>query len=237
MKSLPKSQPGFPKLLVIIRHGQSVYNEERELVDRNILKTYSGNVKDTRNPDLPLSNLGKQQAENAARFLQKEYKNFDYIFYSPFVRAKETAEIILRKFAGAEFRVEERIREKEFGVVSGLTPEEFKSNYPSEYERKTREGKYYYRPIGGESFPDLNLRTWSFATTIVREYSGKKILIVCHSTVILSFRRLFEKLTEQELLEIDRSDDIRNCAIVSYRLNTKLKPKPKLQLEYYNKTG
>jgi hypothetical protein len=42
---------------------------------------------------------------------------------------------------------------------------------------------------------------------------------VCHSVIVLSFRRLLERLTEQALLEIDSDpdQDVRNCSITWYR--------------------
>ena len=46
-----------------------------------------------------------------------------------------------------------------------------------------------------------------------------------------------EKLSESELLKINKEDDLKNCAIISYKYNPDLKPKPKMQLEIYNKTA
>lgn len=234
-KIQPKIVQKWPHYLVLVRHGQSIYNEERELVNRGVLKTYSTNVKGVRNADIPLSSRGQKQAEKTALYLKKKYQNFDLIFASPFKRAYDTARIISRQFSQTKFIIEERIREKEFGIADGLTPEELKTIFPYEYKRKQKEKKYYYRPIGGESYPDINLRLWSFLNTLVREHSQKNILVVSHSAMMLGFRKLLEKLSEKELLKIDREDDIKNCAIISYCFDPKLKPKPKLRLDLYNK--
>lgn len=142
----------------MVRHGSSVYNEERELINRGILKKYTKNVKDVRNADIPLTKTGQEQARKTAEFLKKEYGSFDIIVVSPFRRALETGEIIAKKFPKAKFVIEERIREKEFGILDGVTPTEVKKLFPYEYERRLKEKKYYYRPIGGESYPDINLR-------------------------------------------------------------------------------
>ena len=61
------------------------------------------------------------------------------------------------------------------------------------------------------------------------------ILIVSHSAIMLSFRKLLEKLDEKSLLKIDKEDDIKNCAIISYIFDPTMKPKPKLKLDTYNK--
>lgn len=228
-------QQKWPNRLVIVRHGLSIYNEERELINRGVLKTYTGNVKDVRNTDIHLSAIGKKQAVKTGIGLKKDYKNFDLIFVSPFIRAYETAKTIAHHFPKARFIIEERVREKEFGIADGLTPDEIKEQFPYEFNRRLKEKKYYYRPIGGESYPDVNLRVWSFLSSMVREYSGKDILVVCHSAVMLSFRKLMEKFTEEELLKIDREDDLKNCAVIAYQFNPNLKPKPKMVLKVYNK--
>ena len=225
----------WPDNLVLVRHGQSIYNEERELINRGVLKTYTKNIKNVRNADIFLSKKGREQAAKTAEFLKNHYKNFDIIFASPFERALETAKIIAKKFPKSRFIIEERIREKEFGIADGLTADEIKKIFPYEWERRQKEKKYYYRPIGGESYPDINLRLWSFLSSIVREYPKTNLLVVSHSAVILGFRKLLEKFTEKELLEIDRKDELKNCGIIDYYFDHGMKPKPKLHLGTYNK--
>lgn len=227
----------WPNRLVLVRHGPSLYNEERELINRGVLKTYSKRMKGLRNADIPLSKKGREQAQKTGRYLKKIHKHFDVIFASPFVRAYETARIIMKNFHRAPVLIDERIREKEFGIADSLTPEELKTLFPFEAARKLKEKKYYYRPIGGESYPDVNLRVWAFLNMIVREYPKTNVLVVSHSAVMLGFRKVLEKLREQELLSIDEEDELKNCAIISYGFDPDLKPKPKMQLEYYNKVA
>ena len=45
----------WPNNLVLVRHGLSIYNEERELINRGVLKTYSSKIKSLRNADIPFS--------------------------------------------------------------------------------------------------------------------------------------------------------------------------------------
>jgi len=224
----------WPNNLVLVRHGLSIYNEERELINRGVLTTYSSKIKGLRNADIPLSAKGKNQAQKTGIFLAKKYGNFDTVFVSPFKRALDTAGLIVTNMPKAKLTIEERIREKEFGIADGLTPEEIKTIFPYEYSRKLKEKKYYYRSAGGESYPDVNLRIWSFLNTLIREHSKTNILVVSHSAVMLCFRKLLEKLTEKQVLDINQNDDVQNCAIISYRFNPNLKPKPKMQLDIYN---
>lgn len=225
----------WPENLALVRHGLSIYNEERELINRGVLQTYSSKIKSLRNADIPLSAKGKYQAQKTGIFLKKKFGHFDAIFASPFKRALDTAKLISKSFGGSAIIIDERIREKEFGISDGLTQEEIKTIFPYEYSRKLKEKKYYYRPIGGESYPDVNLRLWAFLNTLVREYPKKNILVVSHSAVMLCFRKLLEKMTEKQVLDVNQNDDVKNCAIISYRFDPNLKPKPKLKLDIYNK--
>ena len=190
-----------------------------------------------RDADYPLSATGIEQTRKTARFLKDNGYNFDVIFTSPFERALNTVKIIAEQFPSAKLIIEERIREKEFGIADGLTSDELKKYFPHEYARKQKEKKYYYRPPGGESYPDVNLRLWSFLNTLVREYSQTNVLVVSHSAVMLCFRKLLEKFNEVDLLRIDKEDELKNCALISYRYDPELKPKPKLKLEFYNKVA
>ncbi|OGN05740.1 MAG: hypothetical protein A2831_03680 [Candidatus Yanofskybacteria bacterium RIFCSPHIGHO2_01_FULL_44_17] len=225
----------WPNNLVLVRHGLSVYNEERELINRGVLKTYSSKIKSLRNADIPLSPKGKAQAKKTGIFLAKKYGHFDIVFASPFKRASDTARLISQSLPKTRLVTEERIREKEFGISDGMTQEEIKEIFPYEYSRKLKEKKYYYRPIGGESYPDVNLRIWAFLSSLVREYPKTNILVVSHSAVMLCFRKVLEKLTEKQVMDINQNDDVQNCAIISYKFDPKLKPKPKMKLDIYNK--
>lgn len=130
--------------------------------------------------------------------------------------------------------MEERIREIEFGILDGLTSEGIQARFPEEYERRNREGKYWYRPPEGESRPDVAIRVHSFLGTLTRDYRNKSVLVVCHSVVVLVFRRLLERWNEDEYLKIDREQDVLNCSITAYRYHPN---KGKLILDCYNKVS
>jgi broad specificity phosphatase PhoE len=130
--------------------------------------------------------------------------------------------------------MEERIREIEFGILDGLTSEGIQARFPEEYERRKREGKYWYRPPGGESRPDVAIRVHSFLGTLTRDYRNKSVLVVCHSVVVLVFRRLLERWSEDEYVKIDRDQDVLNCSITAYRYDPN---KGKLILDCYNKVS
>jgi len=135
-----------------------------------------------------------------------------------------------------EVVLDERIREKEFGILDGLTKEGIKMLHPHEKERKELNGKYYYRPPGGESYPDVNLRVHDFIGMMLRECGSENVLVVCHSVVVLSFRRLLERLTEKDVLGVDadKEREPKNCSITWYTFDASHGPPGKLRLKEYN---
>jgi broad specificity phosphatase PhoE len=209
--------PKWPACLVVMRHALSEANLRREYLD----KQESGEIHvglAMRDADVPLTPVGRDQARRAGRFLNR-YGPFDVLFVSPYRRTRETADLVLEGLeAGPRLIVEERVREKEFGVLEGYTKHGFRSRFPEEWERRAKIGKYYYRPPGGESFPDVDLRLHSFLGTLVREHAGRRVLVITHSVVVLLFRRLLERMDEQEVLALDRQDEVRNASLLVYEL-------------------
>jgi broad specificity phosphatase PhoE len=127
---------------------------------------------------------------------------------------------------------EERIREIEFGILDGITTDGIKWKYPEEFSRRKRVGKYWYRPPGGESRPDVALRVHSFLGALTRDYREKKVLVVCHSVVVLIFRRLLERWGENKYMKTETEDDVRNCSVTIYEYQP---AKKKLILKSFNK--
>jgi probable phosphoglycerate mutase len=146
------------------------------------------------------------------------------VLVSPYRRAVQTAQVICEA-AGIEvsradgsYVVDERLREKEFGVLTGLTRAGIASLHPNEYELRMLFGKFYHRPPGGESCCDVIMRLRSVLGTVTREHAaGDRVLIVCHSVVVNCFRYLLERMTEEEIMEEDRVNEVLNCSITSYR--------------------
>ena len=90
------------------------------------------------------------------------------------------------------------------------------SQHPEQATFRKSLGKFYHRAPGGESWCDVILRLRSVADMLRLEYSGQRILIVCHTVVVLCFRYVLEKLTEEEILRIDHEHNVANCSITSY---------------------
>lgn len=219
--------------LVIVRHGESERNVGKALAQAAGALEYGGDIRDV---DVTLTLRGERQAEATGKYLDKRFA-FDRIFVSPYLRTVRTAELIARNLRDApRLTYEERVREKEFGILDGLTRAGIAKKHPDELKRRQRDGKYYYRPPGGESYPDVALRIHSFLGTLARDCRKQTVLVVCHSVVVLTFRRLLERLTEKELLAIDRdpAHEVRNCSITWYEFDPSSGERGRLVLREFN---
>ncbi|HEY3634510.1 MAG TPA: histidine phosphatase family protein [Caldimonas sp.] len=108
---------------------------------------------------------------------------------------------------------DERLREKEFGILDRLTPLGIRAEYPELAEQRRHVGKFYFRPPGGESWCDVILRLRSFLDMLTRECRGDRVLVVAHQGIVNCMRYLLERLDERQILAIDRLGDVPNCGI------------------------
>ena len=209
----------WPERLWLVRHGQSQGNVARDAADEAGLHEIDIEMRDV---DVPLSQLGMQQAEAAGRWFASlpAQERPEIILSSPYIRARQTAEIICKQGAlsGGEAKsiIDERLREREFGIFDRLTTLGIRQKFPEEAAHRTRLGKFYHRPPGGESWADVILRLRSMLNTINLHYCDRRVLVVCHQVVVLCFRYILEELDEKAILAIDRQADILNCGIAAY---------------------
>ncbi len=225
-----EDDPQWPAELLLIRHGQSAGNVARDLALAQGLSTIAIEPRDC---DVPLSDLGCRQSEALGDWLKDNSPAPNVVFASPYVRARQTASIALRaaQWDGVRIRIDERLREKEFGILDRLTRTGIEQRYPDQAQMRRRLGKFYYRPPGGESWTDVILRLRSLLDTLSREYRGERVAIVSHQVIVLCFRYLLENMTEEQILSVDAAADVANCSITAYRAH---RTHPGLQLETYN---
>jgi broad specificity phosphatase PhoE len=209
----------WPQRLWLVRHGQSQGNVARDAADEAGAHEIDIDLRDV---DVPLSALGEEQARAAGRWFAALPRNEgpELILSSPYVRAKQTAAIICGQgaLAGGPARtiIDERLREREFGIFDRLTTAGIRHKFPEEAAHRRRLGKFYHRPPGGESWADVILRLRSMLNTINLHYCDRRVLVVCHQVVVLCFRYILEELDEQTILNIDRQAEVLNCGIAAY---------------------
>ncbi|HEU5286201.1 MAG TPA: histidine phosphatase family protein [Sphingomicrobium sp.] len=209
----------WPERLWLVRHGQSQGNVAREAAHEAGLAVIDIEMRDV---DVPLSELGFRQAEAAGRWFASlpPSERPEVILSSPYVRARQTAEAICKAgaLAGGPARtiVDERLREREFGVFDRLTTIGIREKFPEEAAHRRRLGKFYHRAPGGESWADVILRLRSMLNTINLHYNDRRVLVVCHQVVVLCMRYILEELDEAQILAIDKQADVLNCGICAY---------------------
>ncbi len=226
----------WPQEIWLVRHGQSAGN-----VARDAAEAAAGHLIDIaeRDVDVPLSPLGVAQSHALGGWLRSlpEDSRPNVVLHSPYVRAADTARILIEEMGMprmASIRSDERLREKEFGILDRLTTAGISHKYPELYDQRQHVGKFYFRPPGGESWCDVILRLRSVIDTITREYPRERVLIVGHQVIVNCFRYLLERLDEATILAFDRAGDVPNCSVTSYAFDPSLGKHGKLALQLTN---
>jgi broad specificity phosphatase PhoE len=228
----------WPQKLWIVRHGESSGNVARDAADK---ARHSRIDIAERDVDVPLSDLGVQQSEALGHWFadQSESERPNVIIASPYKRAVQTARIVAARIRSdaaedPDIICDERLREKEFGILDRLTRHGIEELHPEQAEFRRVLGKFYHRPPAGESWCDVILRLRSALDTISLHHSEKHVLIVAHQVVVLCMRYIFEELDEEQILKIDKEGDVANCGVTEYAFSANGASSGHLQLKRYN---
>jgi broad specificity phosphatase PhoE len=215
-------QQSWPEQIWIVRHGESAGNVARNAA----MAAGVGRIEIAeRDVDVPLSPLGERQSEAVGHWFSRKpaHERPEIVLTSPYRRAQRTAELIQEACGlvahAPDFVVDERLREKEFGILDRLTSSGIREFHPEQAEFRRILGKFYHRPPAGESWCDVILRLRSALDTISLHYDGRRVLIVAHQVVVLCLRYLLEDLTEEQILAIDAQGDVANCSVTEYRFD------------------
>lgn len=213
------SRRSEPSSLWLIRHGESAGNVARHLAYEKRAAVID--VAD-RDMDVPLSELGRRQATALGTWLRElpERELPSVVLSSPYVRAAETARIALAEcggpVAGLRVVLDERLRDRDFGILDRLTGRGIAERHPEQAELRSRFGKFYHRPPGGEAWTDVLLRLRSVYASICVDHPGENVMIFAHDIVVTCFRYLFDGLSEAQVLELSNTVEIANCSVTSY---------------------
>ena len=151
--------------LYLVRHGQS---------DGNAEGRFGGHG------PTPLSPLGLRQAENTAKLLAKEGVNA--IYSSDLHRALQTAEP-LAQLTGIPIIPSPAFRERNVGVLEGLTFDESKQTFPKDYYALVNRNVHHVI-TEGESYRHLLRRSTTQLWEILRDHMGGRIAIYSHTGAI-----------------------------------------------------
>lgn len=177
----------------MVRHGRSTANV---LYERAVETGDAGLVVEGGDAEVPLAREGVRQAEALGRWLAglAPEEQPGLVVASPYIRARQTW-AVMADVAGAagcpvpEALVDERIRDREMGVLELMPPPAVLAAAPEEAARRARLGEWFYRPPGGESLADVTLRVRDFLSELRDGAAGRHVLVVAHDGVVLAVRR------------------------------------------------
>ncbi len=172
----------------IIRHGITPLNKEKKV---------NGEI------DEPLATEGIEQAK---QIISQIPKSVAYIYSSPLLRARQTAEIISSRLNLPITFVNE-LTEIKMGSLAGKSWEEMEDGM--ELKKKHRSVRFDYTPYGGESLEQVKNRIVSFFKKINNKHSDEETLLITHGGIIRMVNFLdrgeavYETTKHTSLLTID----------------------------------
>jgi broad specificity phosphatase PhoE len=248
---------------MLVRHGLSVYNtrkrekqaaplyqqfleywkrdhwsENTKVFARRVLGIYKIRHGDAKTP---LDPRHIEIIEQTGTWLRGHYGNEppDVIFVSPYARTRDTLRHLAVGWpALQDVRTykEERIREQEHGLVLLYNDWRiFWTFHPEQAELREQEGAYWYRYPQGENVPDVRARNRSFITTLIREYSERRVMVVTHHLNILALRANLERWGSRRFIHADEHEKPINCGVTVYRGNPNKGKQGRFELGFYNK--
>jgi broad specificity phosphatase PhoE len=184
-------------IIKLVRHGQSAANV-------GLVNTWQ-----VGDHAIELTPEGHSQAAAAGRAIGGEYLSGALVYTSPFRRARQTLDGILRGAALGRSEIlnyeDPRLREVEHGYA----------DVPSQRQLQATHGTFYYRFNGGESPADCYDRTSGFLEGMMRQMRRKeaeRVLIVTHGLTIRCFVMRYLHLTVEQF---DSMANPSNCDVVT----------------------
>ena len=174
-----------------VRHGQTVWNVENKICGAT---------------DIPLTELGHQQAIETGKKIVEEGIQADEVLYSPLSRAAETARHI-SEITGIPARMELRLVEQNFG--------KWESTARDGLEFKKAKEDFCCRYDGGESMLHLAQRIYNLLDDVKAESDEKTYILVAHNGIARVVQSYFYEMTNEEYAAFG----VKNCAVLRYDFN------------------
>lgn len=175
--------------LVLVRHGQSVWNKENK---------FTGWV------DVDLTEKGIEEAEKAGELLA-DYK-FDEAYTSVLMRANKTLDIILKKTGQEDIPItkDQALNERMYGDLQGLNKDDTRAKYGDEQVHIWRRS-YDVQPPGGESLKDTADRVLPYFDKEIapKIKAGEKLIIAAHGNSLRALIMQLDKLSREEILNVE----------------------------------
>ena len=183
-------EEGKNNFLVLVRHGQSEWNE------KNLFTGW-------KNPTL--TEQGIEEARKAGSKIKSINLDFDLHFTSELLRAQITGEIIQREIDQQIKTIKNiALNERDYGDLSGLNKDEARKKWGEKQVHLWRRS-YDTPPPGGESLKDTSDRVIPyFKKTIKPELEMKKnILITAHGNSLRALIKNIEDITATDIVKLE----------------------------------
>jgi len=221
------------KKIVLLRHGESVFNKENRFTGWT---------------DVDLSTKGLEEARNCGRLLQKEHFVFDIAFTSVLKRAIRTLWITLDEMDQMWIPINHswRLNERHYGALQGLNKAETAAKY-GEKQFLIWRRSYDIQPpaltLDDTRYPGLDPRYqnltkrniplteclkdtverflpyWS-ETIVPMVQSGRRVIIAAHGNSLRALVKHLDNISNQDVLELNIPTGIP----LVYELDDNLKP-------------
>ncbi len=219
--------------LVLVRHGQSIWNLENRFTGWT---------------DVPLSEQGVKEAKEAGMILKEQGFTFDLAFTSVLKRAEDTLDYILKEMnlSNIEIRHSWRLNERHYGALQGLNKDDTKKKYGEEQVKLwrrsadvrppalTKEDERYpghdpkYKDLTDEELPttenliDTIKRVIIYWNTDIKQEleQGKQVIIVAHGNSLRGLMKYLDNMSDEEVMNLE----IETGNPICYELNDDLTP-------------
>lgn len=169
---------------VIVRHGYSIYNKARK---------FTGQL------DIPLDEIGLEQAKSTAGYVLENYK-IDAIYSSDLIRAIDTAKPVADAL-GMPINTDRNLREINAGCWQGRDIEDLKVEYPEAF-RKWVTDVGLARCGDGESSEEMSVRCEAVFRKIAKENEGKTVFVATHGGVVRAIRCVWMGIPLSEMKNV-----------------------------------
>lgn len=202
--------------LVLVRHGQSVWNLENRFTGWT---------------DVELSNNGIKEAKEAGKLLKENEFTFDVAYTSVLKRANETLNIILKELGEENIPIHYswKLNERHYGALQGLNKDDTRKKYGDEQVKIWRRSAFVRPPLLneeddrypgmddkykdlkkselplGECLMDTLKRVIDYYETEIKKslLSGQDVIIAAHGNSLRALIKYLEDISDDDIMNVE----------------------------------
>ncbi|MFL2715066.1 MAG: 2,3-bisphosphoglycerate-dependent phosphoglycerate mutase [Gammaproteobacteria bacterium] len=177
--------------LILVRHGQSEWNE------KNLFTGWE-------NPGL--TDKGMHEAKIAGSLIKNLGIKFDYMFTSALIRAQLTGSIILENLdqAGINIIKNKALNERFYGDLQGLNKDECRKKWGDEKVQIWRRS-YDKGPPGGETLKETGERVLPYYLEEILPLilENNNIIIAAHGNSLRSLIKYLDDISDEDIVKLE----------------------------------